>query len=66
MDVYGYTKTSKQPMILPLDEGLVDINDIDAVAVLPRHNSQFQGIKTMDIQTFLEMGNIAGAATLLN
>ncbi len=66
VDVYGYTKTSKQPMILPLDEGLVDINDIDAVAVLPRHNSQFRGIKTMDIQTFLEMGNIAGAATLLN
>jgi hypothetical protein len=66
VDVYGYTKTSTQPMLLPLDEGLVDVVDLHAVAVLPKHNSQFQGIKTMEIQSFLELGNIAGAATLLN
>jgi hypothetical protein len=41
-------------------------NSIDAVAVVPRHKDFVQGIKTMVLSTFLEMGGIAGSSTLLN
>lgn len=65
VDVYGYTTQDQKPMKLELDEGLVDISGMDAVAVIPMHNPKFQGIKSLQLQTFLEWGNLAGASTTL-
>ncbi len=60
MDVYGYTNEDQQPIFLNIDEGLVDVSGIDAVAVIPMHNPKFKGIKTVQASTFLEWGNIGG------
>ena len=60
-------KTSDHPLVeVNLDEGLTNISQFDAVAVLPKHNSTFRGIKRIQLNTFLEMANIQGAATTLN
>ena len=38
---------------------------IDAIAVIPKHNTTFRGIHNMPSQMFLESGNKSGAATTL-
>jgi hypothetical protein len=65
VDVYGYTNEDQQPIFLNIDEGLVDVSGIDAVAVIPMHNPKFKGIKTVQASTFLEWGNIVGASTTM-
>ena len=65
VDVYGYSAADKCPVFLALDEGMVDVSSYDAIAVTPKHNVNFQGIRTLDMNNFLDRGNIAGASTLL-
>lgn len=65
VDVYGYTKKDQQPQMLQLDQGLVDVSEMDAVAVVPMHNPKFKGIHSLQAPTFLEWGNLAGASTTL-
>jgi hypothetical protein len=65
VDVYGYRSAEQQPQILQLDEGLVDVSELDAVAVIPKHNPKFQGIKSLQMSTFLEWGNVIGASTTM-
>jgi hypothetical protein len=65
VDVYGYTNADQQPYFLNIDEGLVHVGELDAVAVIPMHNPKFKGIKTLQAPTFLEWGNLAGASTTL-
>jgi hypothetical protein len=64
VDIYGFK--NDQPFFLDLDEGLVDITEFNAVAVVPKHNVNFQGIKSLVMSNFLDRGNIAGATTLLS
>mmetsp|Transcript_20408 Transcript_20408/g.33793 ORF Transcript_20408/g.33793 Transcript_20408/m.33793 type:complete len:183 (-) Transcript_20408:194-742(-) len=66
VDVYAFSQKDNQPVFLDLDEGLIDVNDFDAIAVTPKHNVNFQGIHTLVMQNFVERGNIAGASTILN
>jgi hypothetical protein len=66
VDVYGYRSAEQQPQILRLDEGLVDVSELDAVAVIPKHNPKFQGIKSLQMSTFLEWGNVIGASTTMS
>lgn len=66
VDVYGYSQAEQQPQMLHLDEGLVDVSQLDAVAVIPKHNPTFQGIKSLQVSTFLEWGSLAGASTALS
>lgn len=61
VDVYGYH--DKTPEILPLEHGLVDISDLEAVAVMPRHHAFLKGVKSTILNNFLEMGNLAGSST---
>ena len=61
VDVYGYRE--KTPVLLPLETGLIDISELEAVAVMPRHHEFLKGVKSIIINNFLEMGNLAGSAT---
>lgn len=62
VDVIGYKKQSEEPIELDLDEGLIEVADFDGVAVVPKENPTFRGIKTINESNFLDMGNLAGAA----
>ena len=65
VDIYAYRAKDEQPVQLDLDEGLIEVSEFDAVAVLPKHNITFHGIKSMVLSNFMELGNMAGAATTL-
>jgi hypothetical protein len=65
VDIYAYSQSDCAPVFLDLDEGLVDVNSFDAIAVTPKHNVNFQGIHTLIMNNFVERGNIAGATTIL-
>jgi len=62
VDVVAYRAKDEQPVALELDEGLIEVSEFDAVAVIPRHNSTFKGIKSIVLSNFMELGNMAGAA----
>jgi hypothetical protein len=64
VDVYGMRDCSSPEQLL-LQQGLCDISQYEAVAVVPKHADFLRGVKTIPIHQFLEMGNIAGAATKL-
>lgn len=66
VDIYGYSQAEQQPQMLYLDDGLVDVSELDAVAVIPKHNPKFQGIKSLQVSAFLEWGSITGASTTLS
>jgi len=65
VDVYGYRAKDEQLVPLDLDDGLIEVGEYDAVAVLPKHNNTFHGIKTMVLSNFMELGNMSGAATTI-
>lgn len=65
VDVYAYRQSDSHPEYLDLDQALVDINSYDAIAVVPRHKEFFKGVKSLVASNFLEIGNIAGAATTM-
>ena len=66
VDVIAYKKDSEQPYEIDLDEGLIEVGEFDAVAVVPKHNPTFRGVKSLVLSNFLELGNLAGASTILN
>lgn len=66
VDIYAFRSSDNQPVFLDVDEGMVNVSEFDAVAVLPKHNVNFQGIHTLAMNNFLERGNIAGATTMLS
>ena len=65
VDIVAYRAKEEQPIALDLDEGLLEVGDFDAVAVVPKHNTTFKGVKSIVISNFMELGNLAGAATML-
>lgn len=65
VDIYGYNKNENQPNLLNLDI-LTDISMYDAVAVMPKHHEFLKGVKSIGMTQFLELGNLAGATTILN
>lgn len=44
---------------------MYDVSNVDAVAVVPRLNDAYSGLKSMDITQFSNKGNLCGNATLL-
>ncbi|CAJ1961361.1 unnamed protein product [Cylindrotheca closterium] len=62
VDIIGFRKESEEPIELDLEEGLIEVADLDAISVVPKHNPTFRGIKTIVESNFLDMGNLAGAA----
>jgi hypothetical protein len=65
VDVYAYNNRKSQPEKLHLDDGLVNLDGYDSIAVMPKHHSFLEGVKKIGSSSFLERGNIAGASTLL-
>ncbi len=65
VDVFGYKNKEEKACELDLDAGLVEVGPLDAIAVLPKHNTTFRGIHNMPSQLFLESGNKNGAATTI-
>jgi len=63
VDVVTYKNDTEQPYEINFDEGLVEVGGFDAVAVVPKHNPTFKGVKSIVLSNFLELGNLAGAAT---
>jgi hypothetical protein len=45
-------RRNDRPVFLGLDEGLVDVSGFDAIAVTPKHNVNFQGLHTLDMNNF--------------
>lgn len=44
---------------------MFSVAGIDAVAVIPKFNDCFSGVKSMDINTFTNKGNMTGNVTIL-
>mmetsp|Transcript_14670 Transcript_14670/g.34092 ORF Transcript_14670/g.34092 Transcript_14670/m.34092 type:complete len:176 (-) Transcript_14670:2204-2731(-) len=65
VDVYGYRNDEEKAYDLDLDAGLIEVRPLDAISVVPKHNTTFRGIHKMPMQLFLESGNNSGAATTL-
>lgn len=66
VDIYAYRAKDEQPVALELDQGLLEMGDFDAVAVIPKHNTTYKGLKSIVLSNFMELGNLAGAATTLS
>ena len=65
VDIFGYKNSEEKACELDLDAGLVEVGQLDAVAVVPKYNTTFQGIHNMPQQLFVESGNKSGAATTM-
>lgn len=65
VDIVAYRAKDEEPVALELDQGLIEVGEFDAVAVMPKHNSTFKGVKSIVLSNFMELGNLAGAATKL-
>ena len=66
VDIYGYISSEQRPQYLDMESGLVDMSPWDAIAVVPRHAAFLKGVKSTSPSNFLELGNLAGAATTLS
>jgi hypothetical protein len=66
VDVFAFNQATNHPYMLDLESGLTDVKDYDAIAVMPKHHEFMLGVKSMDGNTFLELGNLAGASTTMN
>ena len=66
VDVVAYHQSTNQPYELDLDEGLVEVGKFDAIAVIPKHNTTFRGIKSIVVSNFLELGSLAGASSKMH
>jgi len=65
VDCYAYQTSKSHPEFLDLESGLVDITHYNAIAVVPKHHAFLQGVKTINENNFLELGNMAGASTTM-
>jgi hypothetical protein len=65
VDVYGYHQADNSCRLLEVCEGLIDLNQVDAVAVMARNHEFLKGVKTIGMNNFMDLGNIAGGTTLL-
>lgn len=55
VDVYGYQNKEERPMFLDLESGLVDVTELDAIAVVPRNATFLKGVKSTPASNFLEL-----------
>ncbi|KAL7482153.1 hypothetical protein ACHAW6_007840 [Cyclotella cf. meneghiniana] len=67
VDVYVYFNDGSRMENLDFQGGSImyDVSNVDAVAVVPRLNDAYSGLKSMDITQFSNKGNLCGNATLL-
>jgi hypothetical protein len=65
VDVYGYTVSQNAPEYIQLEDGMTDFRKYDAIAVMQKHHEFLKGVKSIHVSSFLELGGIAGASTML-
>lgn len=65
VDIYGFNNADQRPQFLDTESGLVDLSTWDSIAVVPRHATFLKGVKSITPSNFLELGNLAGAATTM-
>ena len=65
VDVYGFHQATNSCHKLDLCEGLVELQDTDLVAVMAKDHEFLKGVKTITMNTFMDLGNLAGATTIL-
>lgn len=65
VDVFGYKTDEEKAFELNLDAGLIEVGSLDALSVVPKHNTTFHGIHKMPLQLFVESGNNCGASTTI-
>lgn len=65
VDVYGYNQAASSCQLLELNDGLIDLEGVDAVAVMAKNHEFLKGVKTIGMNNFMDLGNIAGATTKL-
>ncbi len=66
VDVYAYFKDGSRSEQLDFGGNkMYDVKNADAVAVIPRSNDAFTGVKSMDMTQFSNKGNLCGNATTL-
>lgn len=66
VDIYGYLADIQQPVLLSdLTSQLVDVSRFDGIACMPKNHEFLKGVKSITVQHFLELGNIAGASTTM-
>ena len=66
VDIYGFKADGSRVSHLDLDLNLVDVSDLDAVAVVPKGNDRFEGVHSLTLLGFLELGNLEGASLKLH
>lgn len=65
VDVYAYHQATNSCRLLDLEAELTEMKDINAVAVMARDHEFLKGVKTIAMSNFLELGNLAGASTII-
>lgn len=65
MDVYVYLKDGNKSEQWNFEGGkqMFSVANIDAVAVIPKLNDCFSGVKSMDLGSFGNKGNMSGNVT---
>lgn len=64
VDIYGFS-AKDGVSYLDMDDKLVDVSKLDAVAVVPKENDRFKGVKGLTEIGFLELGQLEGASLKL-
>ena len=64
VDMYGYQDGRVNH--LDIEDKLVAVGDLEAVAVVPAGNDRFKGVHALTRSLFLEYGNFEGASMLLH
>lgn len=67
VDVFVYLKNGNKSEQWNFEGGkeMHSVVNIDAVAVIPHLNDSFSGVKSMDLSTFSNKGNLNGNSTTL-
>ena len=66
VDVIDYKANKENAYELDLDAGLIEVNKLHAISVVPKHNVIFHGIHKMPCNLFLEPGQKSYASTTLS
>lgn len=64
VDVYGYQ--DGRVSYLDMDDKLLNVGDLEAVAVVPEGNDRFKGVHALTRTVFLDNGNFEGSSMLLH
>ena len=65
VDIYFYYLDECKIIQIKIDE-MADVSEVDAVACIPKNNPCFNGIKTCELISFLNSGNLIGSSLIIS